>query len=733
MKRKILLYSFLFLILLVFGRATLEVAPFGAGLFLALTSLGFNVPVMSPMLVLSGFLYNFDVGSLISSGVCVAVNLVYFFAFSKKKKFYPIFGGLSLAGYIALAARRGLIETILTAFLIPVFAFVCYTFLRPVVEHKLKYKLLDTEAVCGAVMLIVLGLGLKSINIKGFTPLYGVGVLATIVAGKFMGAEWALAVGISLGIGGAIYDYSPTTLAIMCFISAVLIIFLPAPRILAAPAAASAYAMFTFFFETDIENALFGIISVLAGGIIYALLPKSLLTAGGNFFGAPKTRTALRYIVNKNRRDTGNELLKAGEIFGEMSETMLYTSVSEKHLQQLKDAVVSEVCAKCSYYNACLKNGATSAIDGLIKTAFEKGNANIIAASPKLSENCANIVNLINCVNELVKRFDELKRHNDNLNEAKSIVSSQLNGMSDILKSLAMRQSIPIIYDEDKERRIMDELTYRGVLTGEVWVKANDEVVIIALKKSVDENIVAKSLKKLFGREYVLKIEDSSLAGWSVITADPAPKYDVVFGSCNSCKVQRNCGDTHSFMKLDEGRFMAALCDGMGSGGRARRFSSATLSLVENFYRAGFEHSLVLSSVNKFLSLSGEETYGAMDIAVIDLNTLVTDIIKIGSPATYIKNSENLVKVEGSALPIGVLEEMKPCVRTFELKPGDTVVFTSDGVADCFEGDGLASVINCSSGLPKELASTVIDCAIRAKAVHEDDMTALAFRIFERN
>jgi len=732
MKKNVLLYSLICFLMIVFSQATLEVNPFGIGFYMALVYLDFNVIILSPMLILSEYLFDFSGYSILCAVVCVIIHILYRI-FCNKKKLYPVFAVVSLVGCgFETIKNYGMLEFVLTICFICFFAFICYTFISPLKIHRLKYKLLDSEIVCSGVMLTIFGLGLAGIKISDFSPLGCFIVFAVCVAGKCISSSAALVCGISMGLGGAIYNYSPQTLAIYCFVSIITILFLPAPKILICPVVATTYAMFAFYFEMHNNDALIPILSVVCGGILYTVFPKKALKIVSEFFGAPKSRAALRFMVNKNRRDMGNDLLQISEIFGEMSIDMFQTTISDKKLNQLKDAVTEHVCEHCANRDKCMDANVFDEINKLIECSLENDRANILNASPILGEYCINIVSLIDYVNELLIRYDGIKKKNDIMNTAKKVVSSQLKGMSDILRELAMKQASPIQYAEDLERKISDDLTYRGVIVGEVWVKDDGELIIVALKTTLKENTVKKALKIMLKKEFIIKNQDSVMPGWTVITATPTPVYDAVFSSCNNCKQENSCGDTHSFMRLSDGRFMAALCDGMGCGKEAREFSSRTLSLIENFYRAGFEHNLVLDSVNKFFTLLGEEKYGAMDIVVVDLNTLLTDVIKIGSPAIYIKNSSQLSKIEGSALPIGVLEEMKPSIKTIKLKAGDTVVMTSDGVADCFENDELAMVINENSGLPKELCASIINSAVNVKKVHTDDMTAIAFRIFQR-
>ena len=69
-------------------------------------------------------------------------------------------------------------------------------------------------------------------------------------------------------------------------------------------------------------------------------------------------------------------------------------------------------------------------------------------------------------------------------------------------------------------------------------------------------------------------------------------------------------------------RFLVALSDGMGSGETANNISSVSLSLIESFYKAGMESSLILDTVNKLMAINAEDTFTALDVSVIDLKTV---------------------------------------------------------------------------------------------------------------
>jgi stage II sporulation protein E len=178
---------------------------------------------------------------------------------------------------------------------------------------------------------------------------------------------------------------------------------------------------------------------------------------------------------------------------------------------------------------------------------------------------------------------------------------------------------------------------------------------------------------------------------------------------------------------------MMALCDGMGSGERAGRISETAIDLVECFFKAGFDGKFVLENVNRFLAMDEEESFAAFDILVCDLNSLERVMIKMGSPTSYIKKETVTERIEGAALPLGALMELKPFVSAEKSEEGETIVFVSDGVSDVLTDEGIANLIAYTQTRSvKKLCDEILSAAKeRAKEV-SDDMTVVAVKIIKR-
>ena len=222
----------------------------------------------------------------------------------------------------------------------------------------------------------------------------------------------------------------------------------------------------------------------------------------------------------------------------------------------------------------------------------------------------------------------------------------------------------------------------------------------------------------------------------TAITLKRTPVFDAAFSVAQKTKSDKEkSGDTHSVTKISEGKFLIALNDGMGSGKKASETSATTISLIETFYKAELSSETVLSTVNKILSFNGEDNFTALDIGVIDLFSGSADFIKIGSPYSFVITKDAVKIVEGSSLPLGILDELHPTVCKTELHSGDVVVFVSDGISDAFgSSSDFIDFLSAQRALnPKSLADNILEKALILDGqVAKDDMTAFCVRIFKK-
>jgi len=326
--------------------------------------------------------------------------------------------------------------------------------------------------------------------------------------------------------------------------------------------------------------------------------------------------------------------------------------------------------------------------------------------------------------------------NNDN---SRLLISEQLAGVSDIIKNLSAMTKISADFDEEKENELLKRLARVGVLAKEAVIfQQGDEISVTVAVSSADvkKESIGKVVSSICATKMMLlESQTTQNKNWTVMTYVPAPKYDVLFGfACQKKQGSVVSGDTHSFVRIDQQKFLVALCDGMGSGEDAEKVSGRAISLIENFYKAGFDNERILTSVNRLLTLSQDEAFTAVDISVVNLHDGICDFIKIGGTCGYIRSGECVEIVSAGSLPLGVLEEMRPCITKKALCDGDLIIMASDGVTDAFatKEDMAVVIADMTVTNAQQAADDLLKIALdRQGGVAKDDMTVVAMQIFE--
>ena len=219
------------------------------------------------------------------------------------------------------------------------------------------------------------------------------------------------------------------------------------------------------------------------------------------------------------------------------------------------------------------------------------------------------------------------------------------------------------------------------------------------------------------------------------LTLEEACRYEVSEGSC--CRASEegaSCGDTLTTVQLPDGLYMAALADGMGHGDEAQRESRAAVELMEDFLLARFEPEAALHGVNDLLLSRDGECFSTMDLMLIDLTSGTLKAMKIGAVSSFVRRGRRVIEVGGDALPMGIVEKVKPSVTQMQLMDGDVLVLLSDGVLDAVDGDAAwlqSEIQTLDARAPAQSARRLIDRAAQV-GCHPDDMTVCILRIVRR-
>lgn len=220
------------------------------------------------------------------------------------------------------------------------------------------------------------------------------------------------------------------------------------------------------------------------------------------------------------------------------------------------------------------------------------------------------------------------------------------------------------------------------------------------------------------------------------LTLEEAYVYEASVGFCSLAPDGgSDCGDTLTTVQLPEGQYMMALADGMGHGKLAQEESRAAVDLMEDFLLARFEPEAALCGVNDLLlHREKEECFSTMDLSLIDLTKGTLRAMKIGAVSSYIRRGRRVISITGDALPMGIMEKVRPSVTQLQMQDGDVLVMLSDGVIDAVGGNEVwlnKEILDIDARNPEGAARRIIGRA-RAVGEHQDDMTVGVLRLIKK-
>jgi stage II sporulation protein E len=747
-------YILFFILLFTLANASITpiIKPFAFGLFIALLFSGQNVFVLTPVYIAAAFLANITLEALIIYGAPAIIMALFYLLhkrFNKRLNLWllNIYIALSQIIYFVynLSDLSFLYEKTVSVVIGIIFTHICVHITKAIVNRGLRYKLNIDELISLAVVLIALTLGLSGVRVAG-AQLIRIVIPAVLLTSLYIfGSGTSVILGSVLGLGASLYASDVSYVAAFSLFVIIASCFKSLSKYMAAASVVLIDIVLGFYFNIYGGYGAVDIICVATGALIFALLPKAATDRLGDLLGGVKERHISRHIINRSRMNVSSRLYEMSDVFAEMERVFKSMVKGVLTPEQAKIALVKETCEKvcydCPERTKCWRTRVRETEEALMRlneSALDRGRATLLDLNPYITTYCKRINAVISAINELAAQYRQYVTLTKNMDTSRVLIGDQLGGVSRIMRSLGDETKRTVSFDGDTERRIMEELTYNNIRCREVIVYGGegDALNITALVGKGDAH--REDLSKIVSAAVKTKVmvadrENSPRAGWAVVYLKPTPIFDVIFGQAGAAKAGSGIsGDTHSLIKISGDKFMLALCDGMGSGAVAEQMSNTAISLIENFYKAGFDNDIILSGVNKLLSINCEEVFAALDIGVIDLKKGICDFIKLGAAAGYIKTGEGVQIVRGGSLPMGVLDEIRPSITKKALNAGDILVLVTDGICDAFGEGGLADFIHDRQSLnPQTLAEEILGQAVlNDKGVPSDDMTVVAARVF---
>lgn len=727
--------------------------PFAFAMLFSLSWANQKVWLLCPAYILAGILVDASLENVICILVTIFCLILPYFVHvlckkNMKKWEIIIFAIVSQTAKVVFDVLSNQSPILPLVYLIVglLFLFACICFFEAIIIRGFTNKLTTIEIISLFSIIAVVCSGLVVLNIGTFSFLKLFVSFALLMFAYCSTPLLTLLLACVAGIGALIATNNPLFLMPFILWALVAVVFKKSHRIFMVISILCIEIFIGYYFNLYASFGVIELLPVVLSCAIFLLIPKKVFQEVSVIFNLSKDRIAMKNVVNRNRELLYRRLGNLSEIFNDMNDIyrrMLKTGMSLEDVKtMLQQEIRDKICAYCPERNHCHRTFAESTkevFDQLITVAFEKGKTTLLDIPSYLTSRCKQTNAILGSINTLTQQYKKYMTMVHEVDASKLIIADQLLGVSKIMNTLSKEVESNVSFDSHRESKILDELTYHNIICIDVVVFEKDvytqQVSVVVRNSDSEKPRIAEVVSKVCGcKMAVYESFAAARPGYTILNLKTAPKFDCLFGVSQKTKNgSKVSGDSYSVVKLDSDKILLAISDGMGSGQKAEQTSELSIGLIENFYKAGFDNDLILSTVNKLLTLHKQEIFSALDVCIFDKKSGTVDFVKMASPNSFILNEDECQTVETGALPLGIVDESKPLIKKNVVRAKDMILLVSDGISDSFSST--QELIDCVKSIktknPQEYADELLERALACNNGYAvDDMTVLAIKIF---
>lgn len=421
-----------------------------------------------------------------------------------------------------------------------------------------------------------------------------------------------------------------------------------------------------------------------------------------------------------------------------------------KHMNEIIEEAGESLCKNCSMCEFCWKDYIEDTYRSsykILHSLEEKGTIQVADIPREFMKACISAESFAYSLSLKLDMFREQCKWQKRFDEARGLISEEFKGIAESVKKLSQNVEGDFYFNKEDENKIKESLCGLGVRVNDIMVLESNgrkqeihaycqyrgeadfkEKIVEGVERAIDNSLEIKRY------EYDEERKNCHF----VITLKK--QYAVAVSAYNKAK-DGECGDVYSFMELEDGRYLLAVADGMGSGSIAHKESETTIELLESFLEAGFQSEVALKMINSALVLKSDiECYSTVDIGLLDQYTGVIEFIKMGASTSFIVRGDEIITVKASSLPIGILSEVDLVSCKKQLKDGDIVIMVTDGVLenqnDLLENEATFKhfIMEAKANSPEYMAKFLLSKVKNLLAGQDgDDMTIVVARVWKQN
>ncbi len=545
------------------------------------------------------------------------------------------------------------------------------------------------ELTCILITVNIFIIGLEKISFYGISLGKIAGIWLLLTVSKYGGTLSGAVGGIALSFSSAISGNYNSSLFAYSLGGLTAGIFSPLGRFPQCAAVLASYIVdqsLSGFNEPFIK----GFAEVIIAGTLFVLTPKNVSSYFGRIFAlSPKIseKTGIKKALNL-RLNMAADALKQVSLTTEKVSVEL-SKISTPDFGSIINGIELSVCKGCNRQMLCWEQKREQTVNAILD--LTKSARGIEVSDDKhISELKGRCHRYDKLSQSTVRQYNEYVTAlgaENRANELRSIICNQFNGMSDMLKNLAVDFENEETFDNSVAENVASALQNLDIYVKEAEAKSDKYgrvTVMLKVFKTPDLLINKRKIMKLASvageREFDVPTV-KEIGDCIYISLFEHAEYKVDVGVCRIPAAENGIsGDAYNYFNDGKGHFIMILSDGMGTGGRAAVDGAMASGLMSELLKAGFSYDCAVKLLNSAMCFkSSDESLATLDIASIDLFTAELTLLKAGAAPTVIRRNGNCGKAESTSLPIGILENTAFDRAKIRLKDKDIIVMCSDG------------------------------------------------------
>ena len=409
------------------------------------------------------------------------------------------------------------------------------------------------------------------------------------------------------------------------------------------------------------------------------------------------------------------------------------------------ESVILKQCVGCDEYKKCRFTIADK--DKLGKIIERQGGLSY--SDLKQCHPCKNGQDFIEEANQIYERELFLRGMRNQMIQMRKIVGEQYIKAGQVLGNFFEGKRSLTRENKQLYHKIKKEFEQHHLKIGDLCFYQNPQKgreIYLYLKKKRGEEISTRQVAALLSqtlREKMIPLSDQKKMiknDYEMYGFTPEEKFYVISGirTAPFLEDQKN-GDCFSMAKIAEGRYMAMISDGMGTGDAANEESKKMIEMMEEMLGVGIEEDVCIRLLDSIVSFQPEkEKYATLDLFLLDLFAGIGTFFKIGACPCLLKRKGKVEILQANSTSIGMnaLGKKVPFYRK-KMESEDLLVMFSDGVLDCMPEDKTDTLVSFFKEMdvvrPQAVADQLFDKITNIEGYEKrDDITILVLGIWDR-